>query len=121
MQPYHYSQVEDDEFYTEERCHILELLNNPDDRSQSIARARVEPGVTTAWHRLKDTVEVYLILEGEGFLELNEESGYELSKGDLFRIPKDVPQRITNRGDGDLLFLCFCTPAFSDQCYELLE
>jgi len=108
------------ELETAERCHILELLNKTDDRSQSIARARVEPGVTTAWHRLKDTTEVYYILSGEGEAEIGEER-YPLKAHELLRIPAGVPQRITNTGKEDLLFLCFCRPAFSAEIYEDLE
>jgi hypothetical protein len=48
-----------DEFYTSERCYIIELSNTPDDPDVSIARARLEPGVTTRWHRLTDTAERY--------------------------------------------------------------
>ena len=36
------------EFFTEERCHILELANDATDPELSIARARVEPGAS-AW------------------------------------------------------------------------
>ncbi|MFL2546616.1 MAG: hypothetical protein ACJ0SL_04545 [Candidatus Rariloculaceae bacterium] len=54
------------EFYTPERCHILELSNSEADEGLSIAQARVEPGVTTALHRLNDTVERYYILSGQG-------------------------------------------------------
>ncbi len=121
MKPFYHSFNEDEEFFTEERCHILELLNRQDDHSQSIARARVEPGVTTAWHQLRGTCEVYLILEGEGLLEYNEEEAQVLKKGDVFRIPPDTAQRISNHQAEDLIFLCFCTPAFNDECYELLE
>jgi len=109
------------EIPTEERCHILELLNESDDLSQSIARARVEPGVTTAWHQLKDTSEVYVLLSGSGTVELNENESHELAAGELVRIPPNTPQRITNTGVDDLIFLCFCTPAFGDHCYEALE
>lgn len=112
---------ETDEYPTEERCHILELLNESDDSSQSIARARVEPGVTTAWHQLKDTSEVYLIISGQGSVELNEEERHDLNAGDLVRIPPNTPQRIENTGVDDLVFLCFCTPAFGENCYESLE
>lgn len=111
----------DKEFYTEERCHILELLNDSDDRSQSLARARVEAGVTTAWHRLKGTSEIYFILSGEGQIELGEDFVKEVKQSDVIRIPHDMPQRIRNTGQEDLVFLCFCTPAFSDACYEELE
>lgn len=111
----------DQEFYTEERCHILELLNESDDRSQSIARARVEPGVTTAWHRLKDTAEVYYILSGQGTIELGENFSKEVKPNDLVRIPANLAQRVENTGGEDLIFLCFCTPAFNDTCYRELE
>lgn len=112
---------ESDEFYTEERCHILELYNSAEDRTHSIARARVEPGVTTAWHRLINTQETILVLSGEGQLELIEEHIYPLSKGTVVKIPEDCPQRVVNTADKDLIFLCFCLPAFGDQCYEDLE
>jgi hypothetical protein len=51
------------EYYTEERCYITELSNTPNDPDVSIARARVLPGVTTRWHRLRATTERYLMLE----------------------------------------------------------
>jgi len=111
----------EEEFFTEERCHILELLNESDDRSQSLARSRVEPGVTTAWHRLKGTTELYYILSGEGQVELGEDFVRQIAINDVVRIPADIPQRITNTGTEDLIFLCFCTPAFQDGCYEELE
>jgi mannose-6-phosphate isomerase-like protein (cupin superfamily) len=111
----------EEEFFTEERCHILELLNESDDRSQSLARARVEAGVTTAWHRLKGTSEVYYVISGEGQVELGEDFIRTVAKNDVVRIPADMPQRITNTGTEDLIFLCFCMPAFEDGCYEELE
>ena len=45
------------EFFTPELCYINELSNTANDSELSIARARVAPGVTTRWHRLKDTSE----------------------------------------------------------------
>lgn len=109
------------EFSTAERCYILELLNESDDRTQSIARARVEPGVTTAWHSLHGTSECYYILSGEGLAEIGETEKYEMKPHSLLRIPPHIPQRITNTGKEDLVFLCFCTPAFSAEIYEDLE
>ena len=121
MDPEFITPSESDEFSTEERCSILELLNNPNDRSQSLARARVEPGVTTAWHRLKDTTEVYYILNGKGLVEIGELHKKEVNRGDVVKIPANMAQRIQNTGDEDLLFLCFCAPAFGAECYEDLE
>lgn len=118
----HLKPDEADEFFTDERCHILEYYNTSKDRSQSIARARVTPGVTTAWHRLTSTSETILVLSGMGVLDLYDETKrIELVKNSVVKIPKDCPQRVTNTGDTDLIFLCFCTPAFSDETYEDLE
>lgn len=108
------------EFFTDEKCHILEILNEQDDRSQSIARARVAPGVTTALHKLIGTSETYYILSGKGVVELNSNTSKKLTRGDVVRIPADIPQRITNTGTEDLVFLCFCVPAFDQENYVSL-
>lgn len=111
------SPKESEEFMTEERCHILEILNEKDDRTQSIARARVAPGVTTALHKLKETSETYYIISGVGEVELDENHVRNVEVGDVVRIPADMPQRIKNIGDEDLVFLCFCVPAFDQENY----
>lgn len=106
------------EFYTEEACYITELLNRPENADLSIARARVEPGVTTQWHTLDETVERYLILEGEGKMELGERDSETLSEMDIVNIPAGCRQRITNTGDRDLVFLAICTPRFKPENYN---
>ncbi len=121
MKPIHIIPDEHKEFVTSERCHILELLNMADDRSQSIARARVEPGITTTWHSLHGTSECYYILSGKGIAELGENIKYNMTPHSILRIPPHTPQRITNTGKEDLVFLCFCTPAFTAEIYEELE
>ena len=50
------------ESVTNENCFILELANDSGDPDVSIARARVLPGVTTEWHRVKDIDERYVSL-----------------------------------------------------------
>jgi mannose-6-phosphate isomerase-like protein (cupin superfamily) len=111
---------EDKEFYTSERCFILELLNNKD-RSYSIARARVAPGITTSWHRLKRTSESYYILKGTGLMQVGENHSQQVHAGTLIQIPADTRQRISNTGHDDLLILCVCVPAFGPEIYESLE
>ena len=106
------------EFYTDERCHILELSNTPDDPDVSIARARVEPGVTTRWHRLADTTERYVMIEGRGRVEIGDLPPQEVGPGDVVMIPPGCRQRIANIGDGDLVFLAICTPRFRVEAYE---
>lgn len=109
------------EFYISEGCFITEVSNSNDDPDISIARARVEPGVTTAWHRLKDTSERYVILEGRGLVEVGELPAQEVKTGDMVFIPPMCRQRITNTGAGDLIFLAICSPRFIESCYEELS
>jgi mannose-6-phosphate isomerase-like protein (cupin superfamily) len=104
-----------------ERCAILELANDASDPAVSIARARVAPGVTTARHRLRGTVERYLILEGRGRVDIDGMPPAEVGPGDSVTIPAMCAQRIANLGDADLLFLAICTPRFVPACYESLE
>jgi mannose-6-phosphate isomerase-like protein (cupin superfamily) len=109
------------EYYTPERCHILELSNIADDPDVSIARARVTPGVTTRWHRLADTIERYLMLEGSGRIEIGELPPRVVGPGDVVLIPPGCRQRIANVGAGDLVFLAICSPRFQTDAYEDLD
>lgn len=106
------------EVLTDERCHILELANDEHDPGMSIARARVEPGVTTRWHRVHDTVERYVILDGTGRMEIGDSPPQEVQTGDVVLIPPSVRQRIANVGADDLVFLAICTPRFRPEAYE---
>lgn len=110
-----------DEFFIDEGCHIKELSNTEDDAEVSIAHARVEPGVTTHWHRLVDTTERYVIIEGEGRVEIGDLEPTAVGPGDTVIIPPKCRQRITNTGDDDLVFLAICSPRFEHACYESLE
>ena len=107
------------EYLTEERCFILELLNSERNANISVARARVEPGVTTALHAL-EADEIYYILEGQGIAEVDG-SKTEVGPNDLVVIEKRKTQRITNTGDADLIFLCICQPRFTTERYTSLE
>ena len=109
------------EFYIAEKCFITELSNSADDPDVSIARARVEPGVTTRRHCLKKTAERYVIISGKGLVEVGDLPPQEVNPGDVVLIPPICPQRITNTGKEDLIFLAICTPRFTQQDYEDME
>jgi mannose-6-phosphate isomerase-like protein (cupin superfamily) len=104
---------------TAERCFVLESWNDGDDPAVSIARARVEPGVTTQLHSL-DVDERYLIVAGSGQVEAGELQE-EVGPGDVVVIPAGVPQRIANKTDEDLVFYCICTPRFRPEGYSALD
>lgn len=108
------------EFYTPERCHIAELFNISSSPNASLARARVEPGVTTQLHALAGTGEIYVIEMGNGTVEVDGCSA-AVGPGDRVDIPAGAPQRITNTGEIDLVFLCLCTPRFVPEAYLNLE
>jgi mannose-6-phosphate isomerase-like protein (cupin superfamily) len=109
------------EYYFEERCFITEYWNSPTDKEISIARARVEPGITTRLHRLKNVTERYIILEGKGHVEVGNLAAANIGPGDVVFIPPGTPQRITNIGNSDLIFLAVCTPRFMKDAYEDIE
>ena len=110
-----------DEHWFEERCHISEWSNSPADPELSVARARVEPGITTRWHALSGITERYVILEGSGQVEVGEAPAQPVQTGDVVIIPPDVRQRIANTGPEDLVFLALCTPRFDPASYRDLE
>lgn len=109
------------EYYFDEGCHILEIANTPDTPEISIARARVEPGVTTRWHRLKNITERYVICGGRGRVEVGNLPPREVGPHDVVEIPPLCPQRITNTGSADLVFMAICTPRFDKRAYEDIE
>lgn len=113
--------VEADEFETAERCAILEISNDPDDLDVSIARATVSVGVTTAWHKLNGVTERYVILEGQGLVEVGDLPATNVGVGDVVLISDGTRQRITNRGHSDLVFHAICSPRFTPDCYVSLE
>jgi mannose-6-phosphate isomerase-like protein (cupin superfamily) len=109
------------ELFTPERCYILEMSNSEADPGVSIARARVEPGITTALHRLEAVEERYIVLEGVGRMEVGDLEPVDVEPGAVVLVPAGTRQRITNTGDRDLIFLCVCTPRFYPGSYEDIE
>lgn len=108
------------EVWTTERCYITELMNDDRWPEFSVARCRVEPGVTTQLHALS-VHEVYVIESGSGRMRLGDNPLFEVGCGDSVNIQKHMPQSIENTGAEDLIFLCVCAPRFSEGCYNTLE
>jgi len=108
---------ERDEYWFREGCFITEWSNSDADPDVSVARARVEPGGTTRWHRLDAITERYVVLAGCGRAEVDREAR-DVQAGDVVIIAPGLPQRITNTGDTDLIFLAVCTPRFRPENYR---
>lgn len=109
------------ETWFEEGCWITEMLNDEREPDLSIARARVAAGDRTRWHCLDGIAERYLLLSGQGVVEVGEAAPHEVRAGHIVRIPAGVRQRIRNTGEEDLVFLALCTPRFEPSRYRDLE
>ena len=120
MAPTIFKTIESSEFLIPERCHIIEIMNRPG-IDFSIARARVEPGVTTALHAVRGTTEAYYILQGTGAVRSGDALKGNVVVGDVVMFPPDAPQTITNTGLEDLVFLAICYPRFVKEAYIHLE
>ena len=105
------------EFFIEEGCFIIESSDQSDPQ-MSIAIARVEPGVATAFHCLDGIDERYLLISGKGSVEIGEMQPRTVKTGDVVYIPAGTRQRITNIGPDDLFFYCVCTPPFDQKRYR---
>ncbi len=108
------------EVWTDERCFITELVNDAAWPEFSLARCRVEPGVTTQLHALA-VHEFYVLEQGRGRMEVGDGAPFAVSPGDVVTVPQHAAQRITNTGRGDLVFLCVCAPRFLQDRYTPLE
>ena len=108
------------EVWTRERCFITELVNSVAQPEVSLARARVEPGITTELHSLSVS-EWYVIETGEGRMRVGDLEPFVVRPGDTIAVKPNTAQQITNSGSADLVFLCVCVPRFSRKCYKSLE
>jgi mannose-6-phosphate isomerase-like protein (cupin superfamily) len=106
------------EFYFEEGCYILELLNDPADPEASVARARLPAGQATRFHHLMTATERYVILEGEGQAHIGDAPPFAVRPGDVVLIPAGTRQRLINTGRSELVFLAVCTPRFRPEDYR---
>jgi mannose-6-phosphate isomerase-like protein (cupin superfamily) len=103
-------------FTTKDGSEIRELLAHRNSclKNQSLAEARLPPGVTTSLHYHKLTEEIYYILEGRGRMLIGDEES-DVKPGDAIAIPPGAAHTITNTGTATLKFLCCCAPGYEDE------
>lgn len=109
-------------FVTKDGSIIRELMHpaRHDARHQSLAEATVPPGGATTLHRHHATEEIYHVLRGEGLMRLGGEE-LRVGAGDTVCIRPGVAHGVRNVGEGELVLLCACAPAYSHEDTELLE
>lgn len=81
--------------------------------NQSLAEAELEPGSETRRHYHARTEELYVLLEGNGELEV-EGDRRAVGPGDAILIPPGARHQITAEADAPLRFLCCCAPPYAD-------
>ena len=87
---------------------------------QSLAEARVDPGARTILHRHHQTEEFYHLLAGSGLMTLGDDA-FPVGVGDTVVIAAGTAHCIENTGSSELVLLCCCAPAYSDDDTELQE
>lgn len=109
-------------FTTKDGSEIRELLadRNSCIVKQSLAEARLRPGLSTTPHYHPRTEEIYYILTGQGLMRVGEDQ-QTVGPGDAIAIPPGAPHQITNTGLIELKFLCCCAPGYQDDDTVLLD
>lgn len=109
-------------FVTKDGSLIRELMHpaTHHNHQQSLAQAIIAVGNKTLLHRHRNTEELYHVTAGQGRMSLGDEI-LQLGVEDTVCIPPGTPHRIENIGDEDLVILCCCSPAYSNEDTELLE
>jgi mannose-6-phosphate isomerase-like protein (cupin superfamily) len=80
--------------------------------NQSLAEASLEAGQSTQRHYHARSEEIYVFLEGDGEMEVEDDSR-DVKPGDTVLIPAGAWHRIEAGANG-ARFLCCCAPPYSD-------
>jgi mannose-6-phosphate isomerase-like protein (cupin superfamily) len=83
-------------------------------RNQSLAEAVLEPGQATQRHYHARTEEIYVVLAGEGEMEVDGEQR-RVRPGDAILIPPGAWHQIRALGGDELRFFCCCAPPYSHE------
>ena len=110
-----------EEFVSGDGARLRELLHHdkaPLELRYSLAHAIVEPGSSTAPHRLR-TSEVYYLLSGTGRMSIDDEMK-DVGTQETVYIPPGATQYISNTVVEDLVFLCIVDPAWRADDEDIL-
>lgn len=109
-------------YVTKDGSVIRELMhpNRHGNKNQSLAEATIPLGAKTLLHKHTLTEEIYLILQGVGFMQLDKQK-FEVRQGDTIAIMPGTPHNIRNIGDQELKILCSCSPPYSHEDTLIIE
>jgi len=96
-------------FTTKDGSEIREFHHTP---AQSLAEASLAPGQSTQRHYHAASEEIYVVLEGDGELEIDGERR-RVHPGDAALIPAGAWHEIV--ATSPLRFLCCCAPPYSEE------
>jgi mannose-6-phosphate isomerase-like protein (cupin superfamily) len=82
--------------------------------NQSLAEASLEPGQATQRHYHARSEELYVLLDGEGEMEVDGQRA-RVGPGDAILIPPRARHQIRAGDAAPLRFLCCCAPPYSDE------
>jgi mannose-6-phosphate isomerase-like protein (cupin superfamily) len=95
-------------FVTKDGSTMREFHHTP---HQSLAEALLTAGQATQRHRHRATEEIYVVLAGEGDMEVDGEHR-RVGVGDAVLVPAGAWHQIA--AVSELRFLCCCVPPYSD-------
>ena len=109
-------------FTTKDGSEIRELAGIPtgNAENQSLAEATVPAGGETEEHYHRASEEIYFFTYGSGRLRLGKDES-EVAAGDTVVIPPGTPHKLWAGEGADLVLLCCCAPAYSDEDTVMLE
>ena len=89
-------------------------------RNQSLAEATVPAGGETLEHYHRRSEEIYYFVSGHGRMRLGSES-CDVGPGDCVVIAPGTPHKLWAAAGGELVLLCACAPAYSDEDTVITE
>ena len=109
-------------FTTKDGSEIRELLahRNSCIRKQSLAEARIAPGLATTPHYHPECEEIYYVLEGTGEMRIGDDVSL-VRRGDAIAIPPGAVHQIRNTGRSTLKILCCCAPGYEHEDTILVD
>ena len=109
-------------FVTKDGSEIRELLahRNSAIRNQSLAEARLAPGMSTQEHYHVKTEEIYYITHGVGRMRIDGEVR-DVVNGDAIAILPGQRHKLWNTGSDVLRLVCCCAPGYEPEDTVITE